>query len=487
VNHGPSSAQFDAIHPFHMVMDSGMALQHAGPAIAKLAPGIQVGAPFADYFRIRRPRTTPTLAGIAGMQGTVFLLECIANGVTLKGQMLVDESRQLIFFVGSPLMNDRMQPGRYGLTLTDFPIHDSSMDLVIFQEQRLVNKKLEDLVHERTLELAASQQTLMQSEKMAALGRVSAGMAHELNNPASAAQRGVSQLRAAVDALGRASFALGQTPLAADQVERIRTLEARAEERVHSPLPIDPVQRMDREVELQDWLDNHGLSSLDEYAAALTDLGMATSDLDELANLFDSNALGALLERAARWYTILLLIAEIRRGTGRISEIVRALKSYTYLDQAPVQAVDVNAGLNDTLVILNSVLKRVSVNRDLDPTLPRITAFGAELNQVWTNLIENAVDAMQGEGELTVRTSRDGGEAVVQIIDSGTGIPPAVRDRLFDPFITTKAVGKGTGLGLSISRNIIVQHHGGTIDVVSEPGRTCFEVRLPLDAHAECT
>jgi signal transduction histidine kinase len=486
VNHGPSSAQFDSIHPFHMVIDRDMALQHMGPAIAKLAPGIQTGSPFSDYFKILRPQTNPTLEGITGMQRAVFLLECITQGVTLKGQMLVDEARELIFFVGSPLMDDRMQLGEYGLTLTDFPIHDSSMDLVIFQEQQLVNKKLEDLVHERTLELEASQQTLIQSEKMAALGRVSAGMAHELNNPASAAQRAVSQLRVAMDALGRTTFTLGRTSLAPDQIERIQELEASAAERVRTPLTIDSVQRMDREAEVQDWLADHELSSLDEHAGALVDLGIETGDLDELRDLFEADALAAVLERTVEWHTTLGLIAEIGQGAGRVTEIVRALKSYTYLDQAPVQAVDVNEGLNDTLVVLHSLLKDgISVKREFDPNLPRITARGAELNQVWTNLIENAVDAMEGEGELTVRTARDGDEVMVQIIDSGPGIPSEVRDRLFDPFVTTKAIGKGTGLGLSMSRNIIVEHHGGTLDVASEPGRTCFEIRIPLDPDAD--
>lgn len=157
MSHSPSTDQFDTIHPFHMVIDSELILQHVGPAIRKLSPGIRVGSPFTDYFEIRRPHMDPSLDAIVGMQRTVFLLECTSNGVTLKGQMLVDEPRQLIFFVGSPLMDDRMQLAEYGLTLTDFPIHDSSMDLVIFQEQRLVNKKLEDLVHERTLALEAEQ------------------------------------------------------------------------------------------------------------------------------------------------------------------------------------------------------------------------------------------------------------------------------------------------------------------------------------------
>lgn len=329
--------------------------------------------------------------------------------------------------------------------------------------------------------LMASQQALVQTEKMAALGRVSAGMAHELNNPASAAQRGVGQLREAVEAMSRASFSLGLSRLEADRLDRIRQLEVEAEARVRNSVSLDPLDRLDRESAIQDWLDTSGLEAAGVHAEALVDLGIEADDLGDLEALFGRNALCAVLERTVWWYTILTLIGEIGHGSGRIVDIVRALKSYTYLGQGSVQAVDLNEGLNDTLVMLNSVLKPgIVVRRDLDAALPRVNMHGAELNQVWTNLIGNAVDAMKGEGELTVRSRRDGSDAVVQIIDSGPGIPPEVRDRLFDPFVTTKPVGVGTGLGLSISHNIVVHHHGGTIDVESEPGRTCFEVRLPL-------
>jgi signal transduction histidine kinase len=330
-------------------------------------------------------------------------------------------------------------------------------------------------------QLMASQQALVQTEKMAALGRVSAGMAHELNNPAAAAQRGASQLREAVEAMGTASFSLGRSRLDAGQLERIHELELQAEARVQDPVTLNPVERLDREAVIQDWLDANGLGAGGVDAATLVDLGMDADALRELQSLFGRDALGPVLARTMWWHAIVSLIAEIGHGSGRVTEIVRALKSYTYLGQGPVQAVDLNEGLNDTLVMLHGVLKQgIVVTRDFDATLPRVDMHGAELNQVWTNLISNAVDAMDGQGELTVRSRRDGAEAVVQIIDSGPGVPPEVRDRLFDPFVTTKPVGKGTGLGLSISRNIVVQNHGGTIDVRSEPGRTCFEVRLPL-------
>jgi signal transduction histidine kinase len=333
-------------------------------------------------------------------------------------------------------------------------------------------------------QLVASQEVLVQTEKMAALGRVSAGMAHELNNPAAAAQRGAGQLRDAVHGLSRASYSLGEARLDAGQLDRLRGLEAMAGDRVRSPRTLTPLERMDRESEVQDWLDDHDVDATGVDAGALMELEIGAHELDELMALFGRDVLAAVLERTVRGYTILSLIAEIGHGSERISEIVRALKSYTYLGQSPVQTMDLNQGLGDTLVMLNSILKEgITVTRDLDDTLPRVDVHGAELNQVWTNLITNAVDAMDGQGELMVRSGRDGADAVVQIIDSGPGIPPDVRDRLFDPFVTTKPVGMGTGLGLSISRNI-VGHHGGTIHVRSEPGRTCFEVRLPLSGRS---
>jgi signal transduction histidine kinase len=334
-------------------------------------------------------------------------------------------------------------------------------------------------------QLVASQQVLVQTEKMAALGRVSAGMAHELNNPASAAQRGAGQLREALEAISTASFSLGQARLDAGQRQRIQALEVEAEDRVRHPANLSPLERLDRESDILAWLDAHDLEAADIHAGALVELGVDARELGELRAVFGGDGLGAVLERTGWWYTVLSLIGDVGRGSGRIVEIVRALKSYTHLGQGPVQAVDLNEALNDTVVVLSGVLKQgIAVTWDLDATLPPVDAHGAELNQVWTNLIGNAVDAMDGRGQLTVRSRRDEAEAVIQIIDSGPGVPAEVRDRLFDPFVTTKPVGMGTGLGLSISRNIVVDHHGGTIEVRSEPGHTCFEVRLPLGGRS---
>ena len=180
-------------------------------------------------------------------------------------------------------------------------------------------------------------------------------------------------------------------------------------------------------------------------------------------------------------YMIYSLLEEVGQGAGRISEIVKALKSYSYLDQAPVQAVDLHEGLDNTLVVLRSKLKPgVTVHRDYASDLPHIEAYGSELNQVWTNLIDNAIDAMNGQGEVTLRTRHDDQWAIVEIEDNGPGIPEEILPKLFDPFSTTKPPGQGTGLGLNICHNIVVQKHKGRIDVHSQPGETRFEVRLPL-------
>jgi len=407
-----------------------------------------------------------------GMFIVIVLVSTIVQPALLGGPLPVGRGTQAAFFamnVGSAAAVVFAAAGGFVRTI---------------QRELALRLEANRALAESHRQLVASRQVLVQTEKMAALGRVSAGMAHELNNPAAAAQRGAGQLREAVGALSAASFSLGQARLRDGQLQRIGGLEAKAEDRVRNPRSLPALERLDRESEVQDWLDTHDLATIDVDAAVLTELEIDAGDLDELRSLFGGDSLTAVLERTVRWYTILSLIAEIGHGSGRIAEIVRALKSYTYLGQSPVQTMDLNEGLGDTLLMLHGILKEgIEVTRDFDATLPRVDMKGAELNQVWTNLISNAVDAMGGQGELTVRTGRDGAEAVVQIIDSGPGIPPEVRDRLFDPFVTTKPVGTGTGLGLSISRNIVT-HHGGTIEVRSEPGNTCFEVQLPLGGRS---
>jgi len=341
----------------------------------------------------------------------------------------------------------------------------------------LQKKKLRDL------EKAYLQQEVMlrQSEKLATLGKLSAGMAHELNNPAAAAQRGAAQLGAAVSDLQQTHLKLGELNLTAVQLQSLLTLDQLAQERARRPADVDSLTRSDLEAELESWLDEQGIERGWQVAPTLVNLGYDRGELTTLVGDFSPSQFTAVIDWLNCTYTIYSLLDEIGQGAGRISEIVKALKAYTYLDQAPIQTVDVHDGLDSTLVILRGKLKTgITVHREYAPDLPHIQAYGSELNQVWTNIIDNAIDAMNGEGEITLRTRRDGQWVIVEIEDNGPGIPEPIQPNLFDPFFTTKPPGQGTGLGLNISHNIVVQKHKGRIDVDSQPGKTRFEVRLPL-------
>lgn len=341
----------------------------------------------------------------------------------------------------------------------------------------LQKKKLRDL------EKAYLQQEVMlrQSEKLATLGKLSAGMAHELNNPAAAAQRGASQMQAAVSDFQRTHLKLGELNLSEAQLESLLALDELARERAKKPAEMDPLARSDHESELEAWLEEQGASNAWEVAPALVNLGYDRSELAGLVAGFTPIQFPAVIDWLNYTYIMYSLLEEIGQGTGRIAELVKALKDYTYLDQAPIQAVDIHEGLDSTLVMLRSKLTGVTVHRDYARDLPRIQARGSELNQVWTNLVDNAIDATNGEGTVTLRTRSDDRWAIVEVEDNGPGIAEEALPNLFDPFFTTKPPGKGTGLGLNISHNIIVQKHQGTIDVSSQPGRTRFEVRIPLD------
>jgi signal transduction histidine kinase len=349
--------------------------------------------------------------------------------------------------------------------------------------QRELKRKNEEL--EETLKrLREMHDQMIIQEKMASLGKLSAGMAHELNNPASAAQRGAAQLQSVFSQLQGIQLRLGEHQLEPGQLTKLVELYQVARERARTPAKMKPLTRSDREAALEEWLTRMGVDTSGELVPSLVSLDHRERELEALRELFPDHKFSLVVDWLSCMYAIYSLVDEINLGAGRISEVVKALKTYTHMDQAPVQSVDVREGLENTLIILHSKLKSgVTVVRDYAEDLPLIEAYPSELNQVWTNLIDNAIDAMRGEGTLVVRTRREDAWAVVEIEDNGGGIPEEIQSRIFDPFFTTKGPGEGTGLGLNLSRNLVVQKHRGQMSVESQPGRTCFSVRLPIDFH----
>jgi signal transduction histidine kinase len=321
----------------------------------------------------------------------------------------------------------------------------------------------------------------LQRDKLAALGKLSAGLAHELNNPAAAGSRSAAALREAFERLRAADAEIDRNQLALEQRDRIRAMEADAEKKQLLSKPKDALQQSDAEEFVGSWLDRNGVSNAWEFASILAESDFDVQSLEELQGQLPPSALAAVVKRLTATLDISRLLQEIQNSTGRISELVRAIKEYSFMDQAPSQQVDVSKGIESTLTILIYKLKRgVSVIREYDPNLPKIFSYGSELNQVWTNLIDNAIDAMKGKGELRIRTCRESSDVLVEIIDNGPGIPPDIQSRIFDPFFTTKEVGDGSGLGLDTVYRIVRQHHGN-ISFSSKPGNTCFRVRLPIE------
>ena len=328
----------------------------------------------------------------------------------------------------------------------------------------------------RVLEVAYLDQNVMlrQREKLATLGTLAAGVAHELNNPVAAVGRSAEQLTPSLTHLTRSGAALASSDDFARNSESIVGRKANTAER-RSPLEISEI-----EDELEDWLHDHGVTLAADVAPALVSAGWGVKEIETATAGIDPDRLGPAIEFIGHAVTTASLGGTIGEGTRRISVIVAALRSYSYLDRGKWQMVDLAEGLESTLTLLGAKLRDMQVEREFAEGLPCVEARGNELNQVWTNIIDNAIDATDGNGQLTLRTLQDGDVAVVELQDDGPGMPDGVAETVFDPFFTTKPPGRGTGLGLNISYNIVVEQHNGQISVVSEPGRTCFRVALPL-------
>ena len=326
---------------------------------------------------------------------------------------------------------------------------------------------------------------LYESQRMAILGTFTAETVHDLNNPSAAIQRATEQLGPELNAQKEARTDLEKLGLSQEQMEILFSERAKGAEHASDPPELDSLARSDREAELEEWLEARGVNDAWKIAPTLVDRGFEEADLTLLGDHFEEKQLPNVLGYLSGDFTVQHLLAEIRSAATSISNIVEAYKAYVYLDQAPVQDVDIHKGLDGTLLLLGGKLKEgISVRKEYAPDLPKIMAYGSELNQVWTNLIKNAADAMGGKGEIVLRTRSDNGWVVVEIQDNGPGIPLELQERIFETGFTTKSRDEGTGLGLGSSRKIVEERHRGEISLTSEPGNTRFEVRLPLNFEA---
>lgn len=351
----------------------------------------------------------------------------------------------------------------------------SSLFPELIQRMPELTNRLVGLMSDRIREVTRLEQ---QRDRLASLGKLSAGLAHELNNPASAAKRAASQLREMIKKIKSASVELGKRDLTTAQKAEIEKMEALFTQK--DVVPPDALTISDLEDQIDSLLRSHGQNDLWQLAADLARRNIKPEILESLFANLDADAARAALVRIAASVEVAVLLHEIESSTSRISDLVGAIKEYTYMDQARVQTVDIVKGLETTLTILNHKLKQgVAVQRDYQPVPLLVDSFGSELNQVWTNIIDNAIDAMHGKGELRVRTYRDDDCVVVEIADNGPGISPEAQPHIFEPFFTTKGVGEGTGLGLDTVQRIVKKHRGN-VQMHSKPGETRFQIWLPL-------
>ncbi|WP_342761360.1 ATP-binding protein [Chamaesiphon polymorphus] len=319
-----------------------------------------------------------------------------------------------------------------------------------------------------------------QQAKLISLGTLSAGLAHELNNPAAAVRSNVQNLETALQTLPSLALRLHQQPFTAAQIAFLDDLYQRATTAAIESSSLDPIAQSEAEDAIADWLADREIANPWQLAPMLVMAELDAARLDEVAAQISPDCLECVLTWLETTLTSIKLLEEIQLGSTRISELITAMKNYSYLDRSPLQQIDIHEGIENTLIILKHKLKYgVSVTKEYAANLPQISAYAPQLNQVWTNLIDNAIDATNGKGQLWIRTALEDECILVEIADDGAGIPGDVRSRIFDQFFTTKEVGKGTGLGLDIARRIVGQHQG-KISFTSEPGNTRFQVRLPI-------
>jgi signal transduction histidine kinase len=351
----------------------------------------------------------------------------------------------------------------------------------LLQRMPLLVERLVGLMSDRVRDVTTADQ---QRDKLMALGKLSAGLAHELNNPAAGATRAATDLIATLAELREADLRLCRHDLTPEQRAAIRSFEGAAIEHATTARPLNSLDQSDLEDALATWLEEHGIAEPWKLSNNLVEAGVDARTLEQVLEKVDPGAVEDVLARMNAQIMTAKLAREIKTGTARISELVGAIKEYSYMDQASVQRVDIHKSLDNTLLILKYKLrkKNIQLTREYGDDLPPLKAYGSELNQVWTNLIVNAIEAMKEGGTLKVRTRREPTDIMVEIRDNGSGIPESVRTHIFEPFFTTKPVGEGTGLGLDTVARIVRKHHGN-IHFESKPGDTCFQVRLPLETN----
>jgi signal transduction histidine kinase len=359
------------------------------------------------------------------------------------------------------------------------PVHILTLHSKHFPEMlRRIPELAQRLVALLTDRVRSFTQVEQQREKLAALGKLSAGLAHELNNPSAAARRSAAALR---DCLARLQSAGRSSSIGPEDCARLAKAEGEIRASLVPAKFKDEFARVEREEAIQAWLEKRGVKEAWKLAPLIAEANLSDAQLESFA----SAAGASLAPELTRFATLLemeRIADELEHSTARISDLIKAIKEYSYMDQAKLQEVDIAKSLETTLTIMHHKLKRgITVTREFAPDLPKIMAYGSELNQVWTNLIDNAADAMGESGKLRIRTARENDFVLVEIADNGPGIPPEVKSRIFEPFFTTKGVGDGTGLGLDFVYRIVTSMRG-SVSVDSAPGDTRFVVRIPIQA-----